>query len=255
MAELTTTSHAILGLLSRRDCTTYELAQQMRRKLHHVWPRAERKLYEEPRRLVEAGYATSVKDMIGRRARTIYSITPTGRVALKEWLRTPIDVPSFEFEGMVRVLFSDQADLSTLRATLQQIKTQADEERRRFELTAEAGDRKNGATFHGSGPDRQAIDTLSRRFMIEHYDHMGEWARWALSEIDRWDERTRGEASATSTTSTATSTGAAQPNSNGATSSYSNGSSTNESRGDANRDAMSAHSRPDSSIDVVSIDE
>lgn len=216
MAELTTTSHAILGLLARRDCTTYELAQQMRRKLHHVWPRAERKLYEEPRRLVDAGYATSVKDMIGRRARTIYSITPEGRDALKAWLSTPIDVPSFEFEGMVRVLFSDQTDVSSLRETLQRIKIQAEEERRHFELTAEAVGRKNGDTFHGSGPDRQAIDALSRRFMIEHYEHMGEWARWALNEVDRWDERTRGAPSGNSD---------------------------------------SAHSRPESSMDVVSIDE
>jgi len=221
MAELTTTSHAILGLLARRDCTTYELAQQMRRKLHHVWPRAERKLYEEPRRLVEAGYATSVKDMIGRRARTIYSITAAGRDALKEWLRSPIDVPSFEFEGMVRVLFSDQADVSSLRETLQRIKTQAEEERRHFELTAEAADRKNGDTFRGSGPDRHAIDTLSRRFMIEHYEHMGEWARWALSEVDRWDDSTR----------------------------------SNPSGGNPSGNSDSAHSRPDSSIDVVSIDE
>jgi len=213
MAELTTTSHAILGLLARRDCTTYELAQQMRRKLHHVWPRAERKLYEEPRRLVEAGYATSVKDMIGRRARTIYSITPAGRDALKEWLSTPIDAPSFEFEGMVRVLFSDQADVESLRETLQRIKIQADEERRRFELAAEAADRKNGDTYTGTGPSRQAINALSRRFMVEHYEHMGDWARWALSEVDRWDDTSRSSA--------------IDPD----------------------------HSRPESSIDVVSIDE
>ena len=220
MAELTTTSHAILGLLARRDCTTYELAQQMRRKLHHVWPRAERKLYEEPRRLVEAGYATSVKDMIGRRARTIYSITPAGRVALKEWLRSPIDVPSFEFEGMVRVLFSDQSDTNSLRETLQRIKTQAEEERRHFELVAEAADRKNGDTSNGGGPDRHAIDALSRRFMVEHYEHMGEWARWALSEVERWDEPP-----------------------------------SESSRGTSNGDPESDHSRPDSSMDVVSIDE
>jgi len=217
MAELTTTSHAILGLLARRDCTTYELAQQMRRTLHHVWPRAERKLYEEPRRLVEAGYATSVKDMIGRRARTIYSITPAGRAALKVWLRSPIDVPSFEFEGMVRVLFSDQGDVDSLRETLQRIKTQAEEEHRHFELMGEAADRKNGDTVRGGGPDRRAVDVLSRRFMIEHYQHMGEWARWALGEIDRWDEATR----------------------NGA----------------LNGAERSAQSRPDSSMDVVSIDE
>jgi PadR family transcriptional regulator, regulatory protein AphA len=188
MAELTTTSHAILGLLARRDCTTYELAQQMRRKLHFVWPRAERKLYEEPRRLVEAGYATSVKDMIGRRARTIYSITPEGRDALKNWLVTPIDVPSFEFEGMVRVLFSDQAEgAATLRQTLHRISEQAGEERRRFELSAEASARNNGTTHHGDGPDRRALEALAKRFMLDHYDQINTWAQWALAEVDRWD--------------------------------------------------------------------
>ena len=46
---LTTTSYAILGLLSLRPWTTYELAQQMQRALGQFWPRAESKLYEEPK--------------------------------------------------------------------------------------------------------------------------------------------------------------------------------------------------------------
>ena len=107
-----------------------------------------------------------------------------------------------------------------MRESLQRIKTQAEEERRHFELTAEAADRKNGDTFKGSGPDRHAIDALSRRFMTEHYEHMGEWARWALSEIDRWDESTR-----------------------------------DNSTGNSTPTSSAGQSRPESSIDVVSIDE
>src|SRR5258708_13545323 len=93
MAELTTTSYAILGLLALRDQTTYELAKQMRRTVGYVWPRAERKLYDEPKRLVEAGYARAVKDMVGRRPRTTYSITPAGREALSHWLYTHVPAP------------------------------------------------------------------------------------------------------------------------------------------------------------------
>ncbi len=52
---LTSTSYAILGLLSLRPWTTYELAQQMQRALGQFWPRAESKLYEEPKKLVEHG--------------------------------------------------------------------------------------------------------------------------------------------------------------------------------------------------------
>ena len=55
----TGTSYAVLGLLSLRSWTTYELAQQVRRSLNWFWPRAERKLYQEPKALVERGLATS----------------------------------------------------------------------------------------------------------------------------------------------------------------------------------------------------
>ena len=56
---LTSTSYAILGLLSLRPWTTYELAQQMQRALGQFWPRAESKLYEEPKKLVDHGLATA----------------------------------------------------------------------------------------------------------------------------------------------------------------------------------------------------
>ena len=47
----TTTSYAVLGLLSVRSWTTYELAKQVQRSLNWFWPRAERKLYDEPKQL------------------------------------------------------------------------------------------------------------------------------------------------------------------------------------------------------------
>ena len=50
------TGYAVLGLLSLRPWTTYELAQQVRRSLHWFWTRAERRIYEEPKRLVENGW-------------------------------------------------------------------------------------------------------------------------------------------------------------------------------------------------------
>ena len=54
-SPLTSTTHAVLGLLSLRPWTTYELAKQVQRSLGWFWPRAERKLYDEPKRLVAAG--------------------------------------------------------------------------------------------------------------------------------------------------------------------------------------------------------
>src|SRR3954468_1024296 len=98
----TTTSHAILGLLALRPWTTYELAKQMQRSLGWFWPRAERKLYDEPKRLVAAGLATSGREMSGARPRTVYTVSTNGRRALRKWLGEPPGPPSLEFEGMVK---------------------------------------------------------------------------------------------------------------------------------------------------------
>ena len=81
-SELTTTSYAILGLLAIQPWTTYELAVQMERTLNRIWPRARSRLYEEPKKLVQHGLATARKDKVGKRPRTIYTITPQGRTAL-----------------------------------------------------------------------------------------------------------------------------------------------------------------------------
>ena len=51
---LTTTSYAILGLLSVRSWSAYELTDQMKRGLRYTWPRTETRIYQEPKHLVES---------------------------------------------------------------------------------------------------------------------------------------------------------------------------------------------------------
>ena len=72
---MTTTSYAILGLLAVKPWTTHELVQQIDRTMRRIWPRAQSKLYEEPKKLVAHGYARASDDSIGRRRRTRYTIT------------------------------------------------------------------------------------------------------------------------------------------------------------------------------------
>ena len=77
--QLTPTSFAILGLLSIQPFTTYELAQQMDRTVSWFWPRAASMVYEEPKKLVTAGLATSQASFTGKRRSTVYEITDAGR--------------------------------------------------------------------------------------------------------------------------------------------------------------------------------
>src|SRR6266852_6548284 len=114
--KLTTTSHLILGLLALQRWSTYELAQQMQRSIHYYWPRAESHIYEEPKKLVAHGLATATREYAGRRPRTVYAITDKGRKALQAWLAEPGKGPLVEFEGLVKVLFAEQAGKDELLA-------------------------------------------------------------------------------------------------------------------------------------------
>ncbi len=122
----TTTSYAILGLLSVRPWSAYELAQQMSRSLIHCWPVAPSVVYHEPKRLVATGYATVTRQQAGRRSRAVYQITPGGRDALRQWLATQPADPQLQMEPMLRLIFADSATPRELAASLRGLRAWAD---------------------------------------------------------------------------------------------------------------------------------
>jgi PadR family transcriptional regulator, regulatory protein AphA len=179
--SLSTTSHAILGLLSLRSWTTYELAKQVQRSLGWFWPRAERKLYDEPKRLAAAGLAKSVREMTGSRPRTVYAVTAKGRKALQRWLDEPPAPPSLEFEGLVKVFFADGGTLEQLRKTLTTIAETA--EARTAELEGKVDEHLAGDVPF---PERLPLNTLGLKYQLEHERWIGTWARWALDQTEEW---------------------------------------------------------------------
>ncbi|GAA0897261.1 PadR family transcriptional regulator [Virgisporangium ochraceum] len=179
---MSTTSYALLGLLSVREWTTYELAKQVKRSLNWFWPRAERKLYDEPKRLVEQGLATSVRELTGRRARTVYRITEEGREALRNWLSEPPEPRSIEFEGMVKVFFADAGTTEQLLATIDRIEAEAVD---RVASLAELA-----ATRPVPFPQRAHLSAVGLRLQYEQETAVLRWTRWAREQIARWDDTT-----------------------------------------------------------------
>lgn len=183
MQKLTTTSYVILGLLALRRWSTYELAQQMKRSIHYYWPRVESHIYEEPKKLVAHGLATATREYAGRRPRTVYAITDDGRKALQTWLAEPGRGPLVEFEGLVKVLFAEQAGKDELLATLASIRTEAERTRQHHaELAADLSE--TGGPF----PDRLHVNALVFKFMWDHAEMLLRWVTWAEEEVARWPD-------------------------------------------------------------------
>ncbi len=119
MTSSSPATYGLLGLLSVRPWTGYELTGQVRRSLRFVWSVSEGHLYREQKRLVDLGWATVAEEPAGRRTRKRYTITAAGREALAAWLETVPEEPHFQIEGVLRVFFADSSDPATLVASLQ----------------------------------------------------------------------------------------------------------------------------------------
>ena len=178
--ERTTTSYAILGLLTVRDWTTYELAKQVRRSLNWFWPRAERKLYDEPKRLVADGLATASAEATGKRPRPVYDITGPGRDELRRWLDAPSAPRTSEFEAMIKVFFADAGTIDQLRTTLRRINEEASERIERLgELTATVA-------VEPTFPERLHLNALCVRLQLEQELGVLRWAAWAEEQVAHW---------------------------------------------------------------------
>lgn len=181
--RLTTTTYGVLGLLAVRPHSTYELAKAMDRSVGRVWPRAQSKLFEEPKKLVAHGYATSREELVGRRPRTVYTITRPGRRALASWLAEPGDGPALEFEGLVKLIFADHGTRDDALASIARAREWA------VEMNAssiEAGERFLGED--GLYAERRATTLLLGSFLTDFYALVAQWADWATEEVSSWPE-------------------------------------------------------------------
>src|SRR6266540_4226828 len=58
------------------------------------------------------------REYVGKRPRTVYSITEAGRQVLREWLDTPVSPFAMDFEAMIRLFIAPLGTKEQLLATL-----------------------------------------------------------------------------------------------------------------------------------------
>lgn len=180
---LTSTSYAILGLLAVKPWTTYELAQQMDRALGRFWPRAESKLYEEPKKLVAHGLARASSEMVGKRPRTLYTITAKGKRALAEWVPSPGAGPVVEFEQLIKVFFAEHGTKADLLTTLAGVREWSDQR-----LGAGAGVAQAYLDGNGPFPERLPWNLLVGQFILDFHLMVERWADWAGEIVEEWPD-------------------------------------------------------------------
>ena len=179
--RMTTSSYAVLALLDLKPWTGYELTHQAQRSLRYAWPKSERLLYSEPKKLVELGYATAHQEDIGGRTRNVYTITAEGREALGVWTSTRTQPPRLEVEALLRLLFADHGSREDLLRALDELESDIGEHHLAIvELMASYLD--GGHPF----PQRTHLSVLFATFQIEMFKTIEQWIEFARDEVDEW---------------------------------------------------------------------
>jgi PadR family transcriptional regulator AphA len=181
--RLTTTSYAVLAQVAVHPWSTYELAQQRVRYFRYVWPRAESAIYREVKRLSSMGLLEGETEHVGKRARTIYSITEKGRAALREWLATPVSPFAMDFEALIRLFVAPLGTKDEIVATLELVLDDA-REMLRFsgQITQEF------LQGRAVTQDQVYIRALAIDFFISLLNMVEAWAQRTLDEIESWDD-------------------------------------------------------------------
>lgn len=108
MSSLTPTARVILGMLKLGLGTGYEIKKVIDFSTRFFWTASFGQIYPELKRLRKAGLVRAEQDPRGKVKRTVYSLTPKGEQALRDWLTDSEDV-LFEIrdENLLRLFFSD----------------------------------------------------------------------------------------------------------------------------------------------------
>lgn len=183
------TSYAVLGLMAIRPWSTYELVAQSERSLRWFFPRAERGVYREAKRLAEWGWAEAERGAHGRRRRTVYRITEAGRAALTEWMRQESTPTQISSQAALKVFLSDQAPAEVLRATTDGVGRAA---RASLEqLGSMAGEYTDGTARFA---DRALPNALAMKLIADIQRSLRDWSTWVArttADLDHEDREAR----------------------------------------------------------------
>ncbi len=107
--KLSPFSYCVLALVGRNGAGPHDIVRMMREG-RVFWTTSESHFYAEPKRLAKLGYLAAQKRPGQTRERTHYTLTASGREALRGWLAQPCAMPRIQNEAAVKLLGADLAD-------------------------------------------------------------------------------------------------------------------------------------------------
>ncbi|WP_018297737.1 PadR family transcriptional regulator [Corynebacterium lubricantis] len=120
--------HAILGLLSLKPMSGYDLGRAFKGSVAHFWHADLSQIYRTLGRLESAKLIdTEVIPQEGKPDRKVHSLTEAGAAELREWLESPLEAERVKEPFLARLFFAAPLGEDAVLALLSERKRHAEE--------------------------------------------------------------------------------------------------------------------------------
>ncbi|MEU8028730.1 PadR family transcriptional regulator [Streptomyces sp. NPDC049099] len=165
--------HALLGLLSERSASGYDLLKTFETSLANVWPATQSQIYTELTRLAGAGLITVAAE--GPRGRKEYAITDEGMAELRHWLTEVAPQRNTRSDILLRVFFLGVLRPEQARAYLTDLIEMSREGHERLRQLVDSVD--------WDDDNLSVYGRIALEYGLRFNAMRREWAEWAAGQI------------------------------------------------------------------------
>ncbi len=168
-----TIQYAILGLLSWKPLSGYDIKKIISDSIVFYWSGNNNQIYHTLAQLHKDGFVDQqIQYQESLPAKKVYSITEKGKVALREWLISPPQLPELRNTFLIRLAWSDQLMDEELRALLDKYEEEVNTQ---LQMQLEKSQRQKSA------PNRSPRETFLWKKIYENiissYQNELKWIR------------------------------------------------------------------------------
>jgi DNA-binding PadR family transcriptional regulator len=175
--------YALLGFLSYKPMTGYELKQHFDRSIYYFWNANLSQIYPTLNRMEKESMLTmEVEYQEDRPNRKVYHITEAGHNELRRWLQEPADVPPTRDAFLIKVFFGGKLKEEEMLAQLRHQLALHQERLAAYQGTVRDAMRKN---VEATGMEREGVFWgLTLEMGIKYEEGWIEWCREAIEKIE-----------------------------------------------------------------------
>jgi DNA-binding PadR family transcriptional regulator len=186
MASTNRTTYAILGSLTLRPMSGYDIKKGIEGSIANFWSESYGQIYPILKRLAAEGAVERIDEPAeGKRPRHVYAITDEGRERLAAWLREPAEPPPVRIELLLKLFFGAHVERETSKRQIEEYRARMTIDLERYRAIAETiGAESND---HPHAP----YWLLTLRFGIRDREAHIAWCDEALEMLENMPDESR----------------------------------------------------------------